>query len=281
LAALDMGIITTETTIYCNGGFTYGRYFKCHGGPHGSLNVIHAIEKSCNTFFYNLIYRIGLDNWAAYAKRFGFGKKTGIDIGEEVAGLIPDSQYYENIYGPNWPRSIMASLGIGQGEVSVTPIQLAQYVSLIANDGKTYVPHLVRGYIDNKTKKIVPFEYKEITTGVKKEAFDIVKQGMFLVVNGAGTATSIRMNDIKIAGKTGTAQNPHGKDHAFFVCFAPFENPKIAIAVVVENAGFGSTYAAPIAKKMIEAYLQKDKLKKEIKTVPEISNQLIGALNEN
>ena len=197
LAALDMGIITTETTIYCNGGFTYGRYFKCHGGPHGSLNVVHAIEKSCNTFFYNLIYRIGLDNWAAYARRFGFSKKTGIDIGEETAGLIPDSKYYEKIYGPNWPRSIMASLGIGQGEVSVTPLQLAQYVSLIANDGKSYVPHLVKGYIDDKTKQLVPFKFKEITTGIKKEAFDIVKQGMFLVVNGAGTATGIRMNDIK------------------------------------------------------------------------------------
>ena len=281
LAALDMGIITTETTIYCNGGFTYGRYFKCHGGPHGSLNVVHAIEKSCNTFFYNLIYRIGLDNWAAYARRFGFSKKTGIDIGEETAGLIPDSKYYEKIYGPNWPRSIMASLGIGQGEVSVTPLQLAQYVALIANDGKSYVPHLVKGYIDDKTKQLVPFKFKEITTGVKKEAFDIVKQGMFLVVNGAGTATGIRMNDLKIAGKTGTAQNPHGKDHALFICFAPFDNPKIAIAVVIENVGFGATYAAPIAKKMIEAYLQKDKLKKEIKTVPEISNQLIGALNEN
>ncbi len=281
LAALDMGIITTETKIYCNGGFTYGRFFKCHGGPHGSLTVTHAIEKSCNTFFYNLIYRIGIDNWAVYARRFGFSKKTGIDIGEEVAGLIPDSKYYEKIYGPKWPRSIMASLGIGQGEVSVTPIQLAQYVALIANDGKSYEPHLVKEYIDDKTKEVVPFKAKEITTGVKKEAFDIVKQGMFLVVNGAGTATSIRMNDLKIAGKTGTAQNPHGKDHAFFVCFAPFDNPKIAIAVVVENAGFGATFAAPIAKKMIEAYLQKDKLKKEIKTVPEISNQLIGALREN
>jgi len=281
LAALDMGVITDKTTIYCNGGFTYGRFFRCHGGPHGSLNVTHAIEKSCNTFFYNLIYRIGIDNWAAYARRFGFSKKTGIDIGEEVAGLIPDSKYYEKIYGPNWPKSIMASLGIGQGEVSVTPVQLAQYVALIANNGKSYVPHLVKGYIDDNTKQLVPFKAKEISTGVKKEAFDIVKQGMFLVVNGAGTATSIRMNDLKIAGKTGTAQNPHGKDHAFFVCFAPFENPKIAIAVVVENAGFGATYAAPIAKKMIEAYLQKDKLKKEIKTVPEISNQLIGALNAN
>lgn len=281
VAALDMGVITPETKIYCGGGFTFGRYFKCHGGPHGSLDVEHAIEKSCNTFFYNLIYKIGLDKWAEYARRFGFGSKTGVDIGEEVAGLIPDSKYYENIYGPKWPRSIMASLAIGQGETSVTPIQLAQYVALIANGGKSFVPHLVKGYIDEETKQLVPFKFKQINVGVKQEVLDIVKHGMFLVVNGYGTATWIRMKDIKIAGKTGTAQNPHGKDHALFVCFAPYEKPEIAIAVVVENVGFGSTYAAPIAKKLIEAYLLKDKLKREEKTVPEIREKLIGALIEN
>lgn len=281
IAALDMGVITPETKIYCGGGFTFGRYFKCHGGPHGYLTVEHAIEKSCNTFFYNLIYKIGLDKWAEYAKKFGFNSKTGIDIGEEVAGLIPDSRYYEKIYGPKWPRSIMASLGIGQGETSVTPIQLAQYVALIANNGKSFAPHLVKGYIDDKTRKFIPFEFNEINTGVKQEALDIVKQGMFLVVNGYGTASWIRMKDIKIAGKTGTAQNPHGKDHALFVCFAPFEKPEIAIAVVVENVGFGSTYAAPIAKKMLEAYLLKDKRKKEERVVPEIKEKLIGALIEN
>ena len=281
VAALDMGVITPETKIYCSGGFTFGRYFKCHGGPHGSLDVEHAIEKSCNTFFYNLIYKIGLDKWAEYARRFGFGSKTGVDIGEEVAGLIPDSKYYENIYGPKWPRSIMASLAIGQGETSVTPIQLAQYVALIANGGKSFVPHLVKGYIDEETKQLVPFKFKQINVGVKQEVLDIVKHGMFLVVNGYGTATWIRMKDIKIAGKTGTAQNPHGKDHALFVCFAPYEKPEIAIAVVVENVGFGSTYAAPIAKKLIEAYLLKDKLKREEKTVPEIREKLIGALIEN
>jgi penicillin-binding protein 2 len=117
--------------------------------------------------------------------------------------------------------------------------------------------------------------------GIKQEAFDIVKQGMFLVVNGAGTATWIRMKEIEIAGKTGTAQNPHGKDHAVFVGFAPFDNPQIAVAVVIENAGFGSTYAAPIAKKMIEAYLLKDKLKKEKKIVPELREKVIGAVIEN
>lgn len=275
IAALDMGLITPSTTYYCGGGFTFGRFFKCHGS-HGSINVIHAIEKSCNTFFYNLIYKIGLNKWKEYAMKFGFAKKTGIDIGEEVAGFIPDDNYYKKIYGENWPRSIMASLGIGQGEVSVTPLQLAQYTALIANDGNSFQPHVVKGYFDEKTNKIVPFKFPEIKTGIRKEIFDIVKEGMELVVNGAGTATSIRMQDIKIAGKTGTAQNPHGKDHAYFICYAPADNPKIAIAVVVENVGFGATYAAPIAKKLIETYLKKQSNTDENKTGNNIEPKFAG-----
>jgi penicillin-binding protein 2 len=261
--ALDLGLITPSTTIYCH-------------GVHGSLNVIHAIEKSCNTFFYNLIYKIGLEKWKEYALKFGFSKKTGIDIGEESAGFIPDENYYRKMYGEKWPRSIMASLGIGQGEVGVTPIQLAQYVALIANDGNSVQPHVVKGYLDDNTKQIIPFKFPEIKTGLKKEVFDIVKEGMFLVVNGAGTATQIRMNDIKIAGKTGTAQNPHGKDHALFVCYAPADNPKIAIAVVVENVGFGATYAAPIAKKLIETYLKKGSLKDQNKKVDNTEKKYAG-----
>ncbi len=278
IAALDLGVITPTTTIYCGGGFTFGRFFKCHGGAHGSLNVIHAIEKSCNTFFYNLIYKIGLDRWAEYSERFGFNKITGIDIGEEVKGFIPNSKYYEKIYGPKWPRSIMASLGIGQGEVSVTPLQLAQYVALIANDGNSFVPHVVRGYIDARTNKFIPAKFNEIKTNVDPKVFEIVKQGMYLVVHGAGTATRIRMKEVTIAGKTGTAQNPHGKDHALFVGFAPFEDPQIAVAVVVENVGFGATWAAPIAQKMIQAYLLKDKQKqKEYIKIPQVQPNIIGA----
>ena len=258
IAALDMGVINTNTLIHCGGGFTFGRFFKCHGS-HGSVNVIHAIEKSCNTFFYNLIYKIGLNNLKRYALEFGFSKKTGIDIGEEAAGLITDEDYYEKIYGKNWPRSILASLGIGQGEISVTPLQLAYFTAITANNGMSYKPHVVKGYLDNNTGKINKYEFPQIKTSVKKEVFDIVKEGMFLVVNGNGTATHIRSNEFKIAGKTGTAQNPHGKDHALFIGFAPYENPKIAIAVVVENVGFGGTHAAPIAKKVIEAYLTKGK----------------------
>lgn len=262
IAALDLGVIDINTTIYCGGGFTFGRFFKCHGS-HGSVNVIHAIEKSCNTFFYNLIYKIGLEKWKEYATKFGFNHKTGIDIGEEAAGFIPDESYYKKLYGENWPRSIMASLGIGQGEVSVTPLQLAKYVALIANNGKSFTPHIVKGYLDNQTDKIIPFKFDEIDLKIKKEVFEIVKQGMYLVVQGSGTATHLRNPDYHISGKTGTAQNPHGKDHAFFIGFAPSENPKIAVAVVVENVGFGGTHAAPIAKKMMDAYLLKDKLKNQ------------------
>ncbi len=258
LAALDMGVINENTVYHCGGGFTFGRFFKCHDS-HGSLNVVHAIEKSCNTFFYNLIYKIGLNNLKRYALEYGFSKKTGIDIGEEAAGLITDESYYEKIYGKNWPRSIMASLGIGQGEISVTPLQLAYYTAITANNGVSYKPHVVKGYLDNKTGGIKNLEFPITKTSVKKEVFKFVKEGMFLVVNGNGTATHIRSNEFKIAGKTGTAQNPHGKDHALFIGFAPFENPKIAIAVVVENAGFGGTHAAPIAKKVIESYLTKGK----------------------
>ena len=254
IAALDMKIINTSYTVTCNGGFTYGRFFKCHGS-HGTVNVVTAIEKSCNTFFYKLIYKIGIDKWKEYATRFGFDNVTGVDLTEEVSGLIPDENYYIKRYGDKWPRSIMASLGIGQGEVSVTPLQLAQYVSLIANNGKTKTPHVVRGYIDEKTEKLIPLEFKEINTGVSQSALDIVKEAMFLVVNGHGTATHIKLPDIEICGKTGTAQNSHGKDHAWFVAFAPYENPKIAIAVLVENVGFGGTHAAPIAQKVIQAYI--------------------------
>jgi penicillin-binding protein 2 len=127
---------------------------------------------------------------------------------------------------------------------------------LIANNGISVQPHFVRGYLGDKTEKIIPFKFDSINTRIDKSVIEIVKEGMFLVVNGKGTATHIRIDDIEIAGKTGTAQNPHGEDHAWFVAFAPFDNPKIALSVLVENVGFGGTHAAPIAKRIIETYLR-------------------------
>ena len=277
VTALDLGIITTSTTFFCNGGYTYGRLFKCHG-VHGNVNVIQAIEKSCNAFFYQLILKIGINKWSEYSRRFGFGSKTKIDIGQESAGLIPYSKYYEKIYGVNWPKSILLSLVIGQGEVSVTPLQLAQYTALIANNGFAVQPHLVKGYIENNTKEFVSKNYKSFNVGIDKKVFDIVRHGMYLVVHGAGTATRLRHSKYEISGKTGTAQNPHGEDHAWFVAFAPFDNPKIAVAVIVENVGFGSTYAAPIAQKVIEEYLNslEPDESEEVKTISLLKKPKMG-----
>ncbi|MDH7604686.1 MAG: penicillin-binding transpeptidase domain-containing protein, partial [Melioribacter sp.] len=264
LAALEEGIIDTNYRAYCGGGFQYGdRFFKCLH-VHGSIDIITSIEKSCNTFYYQLALKIGIDKWSEYAKKLGFGKKTGVDISEESPGIVPTREYYDKVFGKDrWPKGILVSLGIGQGELSVTPIQLAQYAALIANYGRTAKPHFLKGYIETKTGKYFEVKPEYFDIGISKKSFDIVRRAMFRVVNGAGTATNIRMPDIEIAGKTGTAQNPHGKDHAIFIGFAPYQNPKIAIAVIVENAGFGSVNAAPIARDIIKAYLKKDKIKIE------------------
>ncbi|NOX66011.1 MAG: penicillin-binding protein 2, partial [Chlorobi bacterium] len=210
----------------------------------------------CNTYFYQLILKVGIDNLYKYSKMFGFGEKTNIDIGHEFKGLIPSRQYYDRVYGKGkWTNGNLLSLGIGQGEILTTPLQLAKYAALLANFGKTKTPHLVRGYIESQTNRYVPFDFDSVQVDVKKSSFDIVREGMYKVVQGEGTARWIRLKNIAIAGKTGTAQNPHGKDHALFIAFAPYENPKIAVAVIIENIGYGSTYAAPVAKKIIKAYL--------------------------
>lgn len=270
VAALDLGVIDENTTLYCAGGFSFGKFFKCHGGVHGSINVTRAIEKSCNSFFYQLIFKIGLDNLQKYANRFKIGVKTGIDLFEESGGLIPNSKYYEKIYGKNWPQGILVSLGIGQGEISLTPLQLAFFTALVANSGKSFLPHIVKGTLDEE-KNLIPAKPKEVNTGINSSVFDVVRNGMFLVVNGQGTATHVRIPGIHVAGKTGTAQNPHGQDHAWFIGFAPYEDPKIAICVLVENSGFGGTHAAPIAKKIIESYLTRD-----TKTTPKNDKNILA-----
>lgn len=260
LAAVEEGIIDSSYRVYCAGGLQYGdRFFKCLH-VHGSVDLETSIEKSCNTYYYNLVLKIGLDKWAEYSSKFGFGRKTGLDIAEETAGLLPNRKYYDKAFGKDkWPRGILISLGIGQGELSVTPIQLAQYVALLANHGKTAKPHFLKGYYETTSGKYTAVKPEYFDIGISRHSFDVVRRAMYKVVNGAGTATNIKSEELQIAGKTGTAQNPHGDDHAIFVGFAPYDNPKIAIAVVVENAGYGSVKAAPIARDIIKAYLIKEK----------------------
>ncbi len=289
LCGLELGVINENSTIYCPGSYTYGnRTFKCHGA-HGATTVYRALEGSCNVFFYKLIFDIGVDRLNEFAKKFKIGTKTGIDLLEESKGLIPSSAYYEKVYGSNWPRGILVSVGIGQGEVSMSPLQLAFMTALVANNGKSFTPHLVKGYLDEK-RKFVPYKFDEVNTGVSDRNIRIIKKGMWLVVNGGGgTAKNIRSNEVVIAGKTGTVQNVHGRNHSLFVGFAPYDNPKIAIAVLFENAGYGSEVAAPVAEEVILAYLRstgdikakpkEDKPKKDKKTNDTLD--ILTAIEEN
>jgi penicillin-binding protein 2 len=266
IAGLEEGVIKPENTILCTGGWNFGgRVFHCHGGhAHGIVNLKKAIVESCNIYFYQLMLKVGLDTWDKYGKMFGFGQQEGIDLPGERRGLLPTTEYYNRRYGEGrWTRGYLVSLGIGQGELGATPLQLANYAATIANNGTWHEPHLVRGYRDTRTGIYVPIDHASRTLPVSKQTFGIIKEAMQGVVM-QGTGTLAQVPGITVAGKTGTAQNPHGKDHAWFICFAPVENPKIAIAVLVENAGFGGSISAPIAREMMNYYLvEKNKPKTE------------------
>lgn len=257
IAALEEGTVNKNWSVFCRGGYQLGnRFFRCDH-YHGKTALTKAIEASCNTYFYTLILKLGLAKWHKYAALFGFGSKTGIDIPEETAGLLPDKKYLDKRYGKNkWSRGLLLNLVIGQGEMGVTPLQLAHYAALLANNGVTKKPHFVKGYVDKYTQQFVPFKYDNEVINISDKTLKIVKKAMFLVVNGKeGTARNISNSPYKIAGKTGTSQNPFGKNHSVFIAYAPADNPKIAIAVLIENIGYGSTYAAPIARDVIDAYL--------------------------
>ena len=256
IAALEEGVITPDQTINCTGYFEFGgRRFKCHGGAHGTINMTRAIAQSCNVYFYKLILQVGLDKWHEYGEMFGFGDREGIDLPGERRGVLPSTAFYDKRFGQGrWTKGYLVSLGIGQGELSATPLQLANFAATIANNGTLHQPHLVSGYRDARTRAYVPLSYDEHKLPVSQHTFDVVKQGMQGVVL-QGTGTLARVPGVTVAGKTGTAQNPHGQDHAWFICFAPVEQPKIAITVLVENAGFGGSVSAPIARELINYYV--------------------------
>jgi penicillin-binding protein 2 len=208
---------------------------------------------------------LGLNKWHEYMESFGLGKELGVDVSGQRPGLIPDSKYYDKWYGHHqWAFSTIRSISIGQGEVKLTPIQMANIAAIIANKGWFYTPHFVKSI--GKKGPLKEFQKKKHTM-VDSKHFDPVIEGMRRVVNeNGGTARMARLDDILICGKTGTVQNPHGEDHSVFIAFAPMDKPKIAIAVFVENAGFGGTWAAPIASLIIEKYLKrkiKDKAKEQ------------------
>lgn len=262
LIGLQEGVIDHET-IFAGGGFQVGSHF-IHDHVYGAVNLVLSIQASSNTYYCRVYERLladrkfesvkeAYDNWRNCLLKFGVGRKLNSDLPTELAGFVPQSTYFDKLYGEGrWGALTPISMAFGQGELGVTPFQMANVAAVIANRGFYYTPHVVKdimgdGDIDKRftTKNYV---------GVDAKHFEPVVEGMELVVR-AGTATSAYIPEIPICGKTGTAQNPHGENHSVFIAFAPRNKPKIALAVYVENGGYGSTWAAPMASLMIEKYL--------------------------
>jgi penicillin-binding protein 2 len=269
LIGLQEEVVYTGTTLSCNGGF-YARniHVNCHAHP-SPVNLVESIQVSCNNYYCNTFLRILRDDdyssvpeafqkWRTHVQSFGFGKKLNIDLPNELPGFIPTGDYYDKIYGDGrWRPLMLVSLGIGQGELGTTPLQMANMTAAIANRGYYYTPHVVKSIEGDPT---INQRYKEKNlTTIDSANFEPIIKGMELAVNGpqgsGSTARTAKMKDIVICGKTGTAENPHGKDHSIFIAFAPKEDPKIAVSVYIENGGFGSTWAAPTARLIIEKYL--------------------------
>jgi penicillin-binding protein 2 len=268
------GVLFPDTRYGCPGGFAIGngKMVGCHS--HWSpLDLRQSIQFSCNTYYCRVFKsiidkktftttRAGYENWRNHVMSFGFGKKLNCDLPGELNGNIPSSNYYDKYHGKNrWRSMSIISLAIGQGEIGITPLQLANLAALIANKGAFHTPHVIRAI---GKKASLNTQYSTLRKcDIDPRYFDIIIQAMHDVVE-SGTGSGGRIDSIAICGKTGTAQNPHGKNHSIFIAFAPMENPKIAISVVVENAGYGAEWAVPIASLMIEKYLKRGVKRKDV-----------------
>ena len=268
LIALQEGVINEHFKCECHLGYHAGSWsVECHNHV-SPVDLIQSVQHSCNAYYTVVIRKIfdnpafnspkeALDKWKDYLVNFGLGYKLGVDFSNENRGFIPNSSYYNKVYNNVWNSVTVRSLGIGQAELLLTPIQMANMCAAISNRGFYYTPHIIKMIENNREDLPEKFVIKH-QTGIDSINFEPVITGMERAIWGpdGGTAGIARIPDVSICGKTGTAQNPHGEDHSIFIAFAPKDNPKIAIAVYVENAGFGSTYAAPIASLMIEKYLK-------------------------
>ena len=275
LIGLQEEVLTPNTTHSCGGSYPYGRGVGCHA-HFSPVNFVQSIMVSCNAY-YCYTFRSILDNrkypaidsalnaWRGKVRRFGFAQKLGVDLPSERSGIIASKNYYNRVYGEKrWNSLSVISLSIGQGEIGTTTLQLANMSATIANRGYFYTPHIVKAIEDSGRMIMRPYEKRYC--GIDEEYFDYTIQGMSMAVNGTygATAWRARIPDIEVCGKTGTSENPHGKSHSVFVCFAPRENPRIAVAVIVENAGSGGGFAAPLGSLVVEKYLKREILRPHI-----------------
>ena len=268
LIGLQEEVFEPSTLYGCKMGYHFGKNkLGCHAHK-SPINFEESIMMSCNAYYCYVLRNIlenpkydciddAMDKWKEYVMSFGFGKKLGSDFPSELGGFIPDSKYYNKYYRKGgWKATTVISLSIGQGEIGCTPLHLANLCATIANRGHYYIPHIVK---DSDNVTIDPKYKEKHYTMVDTTHFPKVVGGMYRAVNSGfgsgGTASIAAVEGLDICGKTGTAQNPHGHDHSVFICFAPRDNPKIAVAAYVENGGFGASYAAPIASLLTEMYL--------------------------
>lgn len=259
LVGMELGLITPQTEIYNPGYYSRGRRYGDLADP-GNYDIEKAITYSSNTFFFWMMDRIAsrnmLNSWSSLIQDFGIGPKNNIDLPFEVAGIVPDSTYMNERFGDRyWGTGDLMSLGIGQGMVSASPLQMAVAASSIANGGYRVQPHIVSAIKDQNEQIQYTNPVFEKIDWLEENQIETVKRGMRGVVTTGGGRYYANLPEIEVAGKTGTSQNPYGEDHGWFIAFAPVDNPQIAVAVLIENAGYGSISAAPIASLIIEQYL--------------------------
>ena len=274
-AALEEGVITPDFKVFCPGHATFfGRSFQCslpNGRGHGTIDLRHAIEHSCNVYFYTVGNMVGIDKIHKWATLLGLGEKSGIDLPNEVQGLVPSPEWKRERFHEKWYAGETISVSIGQGAVALTPVSMAVYISTIANGGTRVTPHLLKAVDDGGGWKPVPAPLPQSTVQLKPETMLAIRDGLWLVVNGSGTGGRARILGRDVSGKTGTAQvislegakAAKGKttqdlaDNGWFVFFAPRDNPQISGAVFVEHSGHGGVWAAPIAKHIMETFFAK------------------------
>ncbi len=276
MAGLEEGVIDEHTTMVCNGYYRYGnRSYKCwRPDGHGSVDIYRALAHSCDVYFYQVGQRLGVDKLSFYARSSGLGSRTGIDLDNEASGIIPTAEWKKQRTGDVWQRGETLSIAIGQGFNLVTPLQMACFVSAVGNGGKRFKPQLIQKVVD-PDGDVVKLTQPELVgkLPVHLTHLNMVRKGLWQVVNAGGTGSLIRMKSLEISGKTGTAQvisrargdaetsagPAHWKPHAWFVAYAPAESPKIAVAVIVEHGEHGGSAAAPIARDIIKHYLKETK----------------------
>ncbi|MBC5805206.1 MAG: penicillin-binding protein 2 [Candidatus Eremiobacter antarcticus] len=265
-AALASGMMTAGSTRYCGGAFDLNGYvfYDDRAGGHGSLSLPQAITESCDVFFYQVGHQLGIDRIDKYAAAYGIGKLTGIDLPGETTGTLPSPAWKKRVFKDEWYSGDTVSVSIGQGYLEASPLQMLDVVAAIANGGTLYRPHLVTAIKDGHGKtlhSVPPAVAGRIP--LSTEALGIIRQGMLGVIeSGYGTAHNVYIPGFHYAGKTGTVENvptqdnPSGRNHAWFICYAPFEHPKIALAVFMEKSGgFGAVNAAPVAQAIVQSYL--------------------------